>query len=84
MPLYRVAPAGVRSGFRGLARGVACRCCPGGISRSAAPPPLPLGHERRRAGSLRATAAASGLAGGQGRPPVPRTACATLRTASGT
>jgi transposase len=34
------------------------------------PPPLPLGHERRRVGGLRAAAAASCLAGGQGRPPV--------------
>ena len=30
-----------------------------------------LGHERCRVGELRAAAAASGLAGGQGRPPVP-------------
>ena len=33
---------------------VACRCCPGGVSRSTRGPPLPLGHERGGMGGLRA------------------------------
>jgi hypothetical protein len=57
-------------------------CCPRPASRRGlpvlsrrhqphqAPASLSIGHERRRMGGVRAAAAASCLAGGQGRPPV--------------
>ena len=34
MPLYRLPPAAVQSGAGQARQAVACRCCPGGASRS--------------------------------------------------
>lgn len=74
MPLYRVPSAAARSTAAREGPGIPCRCCPGGNQSQQAAAPLSAGHDQRRMVSLRAAAAASCVAGRQGRPPagVPR------------
>ncbi len=72
MPLYRAAPAAVQSGAgaAGEPGAVACRCCPGGVSRSRRRPRYPSDMSDAEWAVCEPLLPHPALAGGQGQPPV--------------